>query len=229
MLSSPTTPSSPGRGQRLAILVSGRGSNLVAIARACADEAWPAQIVAVIAHREDIGAVEQARQLGLPVRCVPLDKSLPREVQDERLLSAVRESRPDWVVLAGYMRILSAAFVAAFAGRLVNIHPSLLPAFPGLHTHRQALAAGVKLHGATVHLVTAELDRGPILGQAVVPVRIDDDEASLAARVLEQEHRLYPRVLRALVEGTLVVEDGRSRCPGSPADRDPLLLMPSCG
>lgn len=181
----------------------------------------------VLAHREDIPAVASARALGLPVRILPLNGALDRSAQDRELGDCLQAERIDWVVLAGYMRILSADFVRRHAGRLVNIHPSLLPAFPGLHTHRRALQAGVKVHGATVHLVDVEVDSGPILGQAVVPVRAGDDEASLGERVLQAEHRLYPRVLRALLEGRLGSGacDPARRGPeqGGPAAADPLL------
>ncbi len=193
-----TTPV-PSRLPRLAILVSGRGSNMAAIVHAARAEAWPATLAAVIAHRDDIDAVRTARALGLTVRIVPLNRALDRAAQDRELADRLDEEAIDWIVLAGYMRILSSAFVRRFAGRIVNIHPSLLPAFPGLDTHRRALQAGVDRHGATVHLVEPELDSGPILGQAVVPVLPGDDETSLAARVLEAEHRLYPRVLRELL------------------------------
>ena len=198
-VSAPISPASLRR-PRLAILVSGRGSNMEAIARAARAEDWPATLAAVIAHRADIEAVAKARALGLPVRIVPLNRALDRAAQDRELADCLAAEAIDAIVLAGYLRVLSPAFVQRFAGRIVNIHPSLLPAFPGLDTHRRALQAGVTRHGATVHLVEPELDSGPILGQAVVPVLPGDDEASLAARVLEAEHQLYPRVLRELLE-----------------------------
>lgn len=226
MQSANTGPGAPGRAARLVILASGRGSNLQAIAESLREEHWNAEIVAVIAHREGIGALERARALGLTARVLALEPGRSREQQDAALSEALEALAPDWVVLAGYMRILSAGFVTSFAGRLVNIHPSLLPAFPGLHTHRQALQAGVKLHGATVHLVTAQLDTGPILGQAAVEVLADDTEESLAARVLEQEHRLYPRVLKALIDGSLVVQGCRSRWRDTSVRADPLLMLP---
>ncbi len=195
--------------QNLVILISGRGSNMVAIAQACRDEGWPARVAAVVAHRADAPGVSAARALGLPVEVVESAGRADREAFDAELAARIEAHRPDLVVLAGYMRILSAAFVARFAGRLVNIHPSLLPAFPGLHTHRRALAAGVKVHGATVHLVTDALDDGPILAQVAVPVLPDDDEDALAARVLRAEHRLYPAALRWWVEGRLRVDGHR--------------------
>jgi phosphoribosylglycinamide formyltransferase-1 len=171
---------------------------MAAIAHAARAENWPATLAAVVAHRAEIEAVATARTLGLPVRIVPLNRSLDRAAQDRELADCLAAEAIDWIVLAGYLRILSAEFVQRYAGRIVNIHPSLLPAFPGLDTHRRALQAGVAQHGATVHLVEPALDSGPILGQAVVAVLPDDDEDSLAARVLAAEHELYPRVLRAL-------------------------------
>ncbi len=211
--------------QRLVILISGRGSNMEAIARAAQLEHWPARIVAVIAHREDLPGVAGARALGLAVRIVPLTHRIARAEQDLELSRCLDELSPDWIVLAGYMRILSAEFVARHAGRLINIHPSLLPAFTGLHTHRRALAAGVKVHGATVHLVTADLDAGPIVAQAVVPVRADDDESILAERVLRVEHRLYPLALRGLVEGRVAIEGCRARWRDASSGTNPLLLL----
>ncbi|HPU54258.1 MAG TPA: phosphoribosylglycinamide formyltransferase, partial [Burkholderiaceae bacterium] len=222
-----TVPATPSR--KLAILVSGRGSNMEAIVRAIQSQNWPVTVAAVIAHRDDIPAVASARALGLPVRIVPLTRGLDRAEQDAQLSGCLHELAPDWIVLAGYMRILSEGFVARHAGRMVNIHPSLLPAFSGLDTHRRALAAGVKVHGATVHLVTAELDAGPIIAQAVVPVRPDDSEAALAERVLQAEHRLYPLALRALIEGQIALDGCRALWRGGPPGAlavDPLLLMP---
>lgn len=195
--------------KNLVILISGRGSNMIAIARACRDERWPARIAAVIASRPDAQGLAAARELGMPAEALDSRAFADRAAFDAELARSVDAHAPALVVLAGYMRILSDAFVDRYAGRLVNIHPSLLPAFPGMHTHRQALRAGVKLHGATVHLVTRDLDAGPIVAQAAVPVLADDDEDSLAARVLEAEHRLYPMALRWLVEDRLRVDDGR--------------------
>ena len=190
--------------KKIVMLVSGRGSNMVAIAQALAQHSWPAQIVAVIASRADAPAVAAATRMGLPVQVLDARGIPDRSRYDQALLTLVEQQAPDLVVLAGYMRILADEFVDRFAGRLVNIHPSLLPAFPGLHPHRQALQAGVKVHGATVHMVTRELDSGPIIAQAVVPVRADDDEQSLAQRVLQAEHRIYPVAVRWLIEDRLI-------------------------
>jgi phosphoribosylglycinamide formyltransferase 1 len=167
----------------------------VSIVTACQRRQLNAQVVAVIADRQDAGGLQKATELGVPTHTVAYKHYPQRELFERELAAVVKQHQPDLVVLAGFMRILSAAFVTAFAGRLLNIHPSLLPLFPGLHTHRQALAAGVLEHGATVHEVTAQLDAGPTIEQARVPVMQGDTEESLAARVLEQELLLYPRAI----------------------------------
>ena len=194
--------------KRIVILISGRGSNMEAIVGACARERWAAEVVAVISNRPDAGGLAFAAQRGIATATVDHRAFAAREDFDAALATAIDAHAPDVVVQAGFMRILGAAFVARYAGRMLNIHPSLLPAFPGLHTHRRALEAGCKLAGATVHFVTAELDSGPIVAQAVVAVLADDTEATLAARVLAQEHRLYPLALRWWIDGALVVEGG---------------------
>jgi len=185
----------------LVILISGRGSNMEAMLKA----SLPARIAAVISNRTDAAGLEIAAHHGIPTRVVEHREFPSREAFDARLADVIAEYEPDFVLLAGFMRILGEAFVNRYAGRLVNIHPSLLPAFPGVHTHARALAEGVRIHGCTVHLVTPQLDHGPILIQAAVPVRADDTEDSLAARVLEQEHRIYPQAVRWLCEGRVAV------------------------
>ena len=195
--------------KRIVILISGRGSNMEAIVRACATEGWEARVAAVVSNRADAVGLEFARQHGIATAVVDHTGFDDRAAFDARLASVIDAFQPDVIALAGFMRILGDAFVRRFEGRIVNIHPSLLPAFTGLHTHRRALAAGCKLAGATVHFVTPQLDHGPIIAQAAVPVLPGDTEAALAARVLVAEHRVYPRALRWLVEGTLRVEDGR--------------------
>ena len=197
--------------QNMVILISGRGSNMIAIARACRAQSWPARIAAVIGHRPDASGLAAARDLGLHTETLDSAGRTDRDAYDEELAQRIDAHHPDLVLLAGYMRILSPAFVRHYAGRLMNIHPSLLPAFPGLHTHRRALQAGVKLHGATVHLVTEALDDGPIVAQASVPVLDADDEQALAARVLAAEHTLYPMAVRWWVGGRLRAEGGRVR------------------
>ena len=189
--------------KKIVILISGRGSNMQSIVAAAQDQQWPAQIAAVISNRADAQGLVFAQQHNIPTAVV-VSKNFPsREEFDAALLNQIEQYAPDLVVLAGFMRILTPGFVQFYAGRMLNIHPSLLPAFKGLHTHQQALEAGVAEHGATVHLVTAELDHGPILDQARVAVLPGDTEDSLAQRVLAQEHILYPRVIRQIVDGTL--------------------------
>ena len=195
--------------KRIVILISGRGSNMEAIMRTAAAECWPSQIAAVISNKPAAGGLEVARAAGIPTVVVNHRDYPDRERFDAALAATIDKYQPDLVVLAGFMRILTEGFVHHFAGRLINIHPSLLPSFTGLDTHQRAIDAGVKFHGATVHFVTAELDHGPILAQAVVPVHENDDEDTLAARVLEQEHLIYPRAVRDLLEGRLVLEGGR--------------------
>ncbi len=191
--------------KNIVILISGRGSNMQSIVAAAQSQQWPARIAAVISNRADAQGLAFAEQHGIPTAVVVSKQYPSRELFDAALQEQIEKFSPDLVVLAGFMRILTPQFVHHYYGRLLNIHPSLLPAFKGLHTHQQALQAGVKEHGATVHLVTAELDHGPILEQASVPVLPGDTEDSLADRVLEQEHILYPRVIRQIVEGTLAL------------------------
>ena len=194
--------------KRIVILISGRGSNMEAIVQRCAEERWPARVVAVIANRADAGGLAFATVRGIATAVVDHKVQPSRDAFDAELARVIDSHAPDLVVLAGFMRILGAAFVQRYAGRLLNIHPSLLPSFTGLHTHRRALAAGCKAAGATVHLVTAELDHGPIVMQSVVPVRPGDDEHLLAARVLATEHVIYPQSVRWFVEGKLRLQDG---------------------
>lgn len=174
-----------------------------AIVRAAQAERWPAKIVAVISNRADAAGLDFAAANGIPTAVVANRDYPSREAFDAVLQATIDRFSPDLVVLAGFMRILTAPFVAHYAGRMLNIHPSLLPLFPGLATHRQALAAGVKEHGVTVHFVTAELDHGPAVMQASIPVSPDDTEESLAARLLVQEHIIYPRAIRMFIEGKL--------------------------
>jgi phosphoribosylglycinamide formyltransferase-1 len=190
---------------RVVVLLSGRGSNFQAIVEA----ALPIDIVAVISNRPQAEGLAYARARGLTAIALDHTAHPDREAFDALLAGEIERHRPDLVVLAGYMRILSPAFIARFEGRLLNIHPSLLPAFPGLKTHARALEEGVKIHGCTVHFVTARLDHGPIVIQAAVPVRADDSAATLAARVLAQEHRIYPQAIRWFAEGRLRVGQGR--------------------
>ena len=194
--------------QRIVILVSGRGSNAQAIVHACAAEGWPAQVVAVVGNRPGAGAFAFAAQQGIATALVDHTVHASREAFDAELAQVIDGFRPDLVLLAGFMRILTDGFVQHYAGRLLNIHPSLLPAFAGLHTHRRAIEAGCKLAGATVHFVTPELDHGPIVLQAALPVWPDDTEDSLSARVLTHEHVIYPQAVRWVVEDQLSVAQG---------------------
>jgi phosphoribosylglycinamide formyltransferase-1 len=195
--------------KRIVILISGRGSNMQAIVQRCAEQGWPARVVAVIANRAQAGGLAFAQAQGIATAVVDHQAYATRAAFDDALAQAIDGFAPDLVVLAGFMRVLGAAFVQRYAGRLLNIHPSLLPAFPGLHTHQRALQAGCKAVGATVHFVTPELDHGPIVMQGVVPVLRGDDEHALAARVLATEHAIYPLAVRWFVEGKLRVQDGR--------------------
>jgi phosphoribosylglycinamide formyltransferase-1 len=192
------------------ILISGRGSNMASLIDAVADGSLPVRVAAVLSNRPDAPGLKIAASRGIPTRVVDHTRYSGREAFDAALAEAIDAWAPDLVVLAGFMRILSDGFVARYAGRMINIHPSLLPAFPGLHTHQRALDEGVRIHGCTVHFVTPTLDHGPIIAQAAVPVLDGDDPTRLAARVLETEHRLYPLVIRWLAEGRLNLVDGRA-------------------
>jgi phosphoribosylglycinamide formyltransferase-1 len=195
--------------KNIVILISGRGSNMEAIVRAAQQEQWPARVAAVISNRADAPGLAFAAANGIATAVVANKDYASRDAFDVALQRVIDRYTPDLVVLAGFMRILGAPFTAHYANRMLNIHPSLLPSFVGLHTHQQALDAGVKVHGATVHFVTSLLDHGPIVAQATVPVLDSDTADSLAARILEQEHQLYPRAVRWFVEGKLTVTDGR--------------------
>lgn len=194
--------------KNIVILISGRGSNMEAIVRACASERWDARIAAVVSNRPEAAGLVFAKAQGIATAVVDHKTFATREDFDAELARVVEGFAPDVLVLAGFMRILSPAFVQRFERRMVNIHPSLLPSFTGLHTHRRAIEAGCKLAGTTVHFVTAELDHGPIIAQAVVPVLPDDTEDTLAARVVSREHVIYPRAVRWIVEGALREENG---------------------
>lgn len=196
--------------KKVGVLVSGRGSNLQALLDACADPSYPAGIVLVISNVPGVYALERAEKAGVPTLTIPHKGFPSREAFDAEMDKALRAAGVEIVCLAGFMRLLSTPFAEGWRGRMINIHPALLPSFKGLHTHRRAIEAGVKLHGCTVHLVTPELDDGPILVQKAVPVLASDDEDTLAARVLEQEHRAYPEALRLLAEGRVTVDGNRA-------------------
>ncbi|SDM00213.1 phosphoribosylglycinamide formyltransferase-1 [Janthinobacterium sp. OK676] len=197
--------------KNIVILISGRGSNMEAVVRAAQAEQWPARIAAVISNRADAQGLVFAAEHGIATAVVANKDYASREQFDAALQAVIDGFAPDLVVLAGFMRILTPPFVEHYAGRMLNIHPSLLPLFPGMATHRQALEAGVTEHGATVHFVTAELDHGPAVASATVPVLPGDTEESLSARVLVQEHLLYPRAIRLFIDDKLSVEHGQVR------------------
>ena len=197
--------------KNIVILISGRGSNMESVVRAAHAEQWPARIAAVISNKADAGGLVFAQANGITTAVVPSKNFADRAEFDAVLQETIDRFEPDLVVLAGFMRILTPPFVAHYAGRMLNIHPSLLPDFPGLATHRRALEAGVAKHGATVHVVTAELDHGPVLGQAEVEVLPGDTEITLSARVLVQEHILYPRVICQFIEGRFDAESEAAR------------------
>lgn len=208
----------------LVVLISGRGSNLQALLEA----KLPGRVSLVLSNRPEAAGLGIAQSHGVPTAVVDHRQYASREAFDAALAERIDPYAPDLVVLAGFMRILTSGFVARYWRRLLNIHPSLLPAFPGLDTHRRALEAGVRIHGATVHFVTPELDFGPIVIQAAVPVLPEDDEHSLAARVLAQEHRIYPQAVRWFLEGRLnLVADGKVGLQ-APFDPGVALISPPC-
>ena len=192
--------------KNIVVLISGRGSNLRAVVEACAAQHWPARIAGVVADRPQAAGLAYARDCGIETSCIEPAAFASRDAFCAELARVVDAWSADVVVLAGFMRILDDAFVLRYAGRMINVHPSLLPAFPGLHTHRRAIEAGCKLAGATVHFVSSGVDAGPIIAQAAVPVLASDDAASLAARVLVREHVLLPLALGWLVRDELGID-----------------------
>ena len=213
---------------KCAVLISGRGSNLQALLDACAEPVFPAEIVAVVSNRADARGLERARAAGIATQVIDHREFENREAFDAALDDALRGMGAEFLCLAGFMRLLGAAFVAAWSDRILNIHPSLLPAFKGLDSHEQALAVGVRLAGCTVHFVRAELDDGPIVVQAAVPVLPDDDAQRLAARVLEAEHRCYPLALRLVAEGRARIQGARVVLDGA-SSADHALINPAPG
>jgi phosphoribosylglycinamide formyltransferase-1 len=195
---------------RTAVLISGRGSNLRALAEAAQAPNYPADIALVISNRADAAGLRIAEQFAIPAKIIPHGEFDSREAFDGAIDAALREAEVSRVCAAGFMRIHSEWFVARWEGRLINIHPSLLPAFPGIRVHRQALDAGVKISGCTVHFVVPEIDSGPIIAQAAVPVLPGDTPETLAARVLEEEHKLYPAALRLVAGGGVTLQNGRA-------------------
>jgi phosphoribosylglycinamide formyltransferase 1 len=214
---------------RVAVLISGRGSNMLALLEAARQPSYPAEIAVVVSSRPQAPGLELARSTG--VKTCALDHAAhsgDREGFERTMQEAINQHRVDLICLAGFMRLLTPWFVRQWEGRMLNIHPSLLPAFKGLNTHARALAAGVKIHGATVHLVTAEMDCGPILVQGAVAVRDDDDAERLAARVLEVEHRIYPLALRLLASGSVRLDGQRCLTKGVTAPSH-AFIVPKTG
>jgi len=213
--------------KRVAVLISGRGSNLAALVAAASAPDYPAEIVFVMSNRSDAGGLAFAAQRGLATAVVDHTRfGKDREAFERAMQAELEQRRIDIVCLAGFMRLLTPWFVRRWDGRMINIHPALLPAFKGLDTHERALAAGVKIHGATVHFVVPDMDSGPIIAQGAVPVEDDDTPASLAARVLTVEHAIYPLALRLVAEGRATIVDGRVRSVGVPPS-DGRLLVPA--
>ena len=208
----------PGARLKVGVLISGRGSNLQALIEAAADPSYPAEIVLVISNRPEAPGLAHAARAGIACQILaqPSRADFARDAD-----SALRQSGAELVVLAGFMRILDTDFVESWRDRLINIHPSLLPAFPGLHPQRQALAAGVRFSGCTVHFVRAEVDSGPIIAQAVVPVHPQDDEATLSARILAAEHRIYPFTVRLYAEGRLTIDGDKVTINGAAPPESP--------
>jgi formyltetrahydrofolate-dependent phosphoribosylglycinamide formyltransferase len=200
--------------KRTAVLISGRGSNMTALIDAAADPDYPAEIAGVVSDKADAPGLGIAIARGIPVKVVARKDFADREAHDAAIDQALGEFGAELVALAGYMRRLGTPLVEKWQGRMINIHPALLPSFKGLDTHRRALDAGLRIHGCTVHFVTADVDDGPIIAQAAVPVMTDDDEAALSARVLKAEHRIYPLALSLLAEGKVRVDGGRAVFPG---------------
>lgn len=202
--------------KRVAVFISGSGSNMVALAEAARTDGYPAEIVAVFSDKANAGGLSKAAAMGIATYSFERKAYASKDEHEAAILEKLAEVAPDIICLAGYMRMLSADFIRPYEGRILNIHPSLLPLFPGLHTHQRAIDAGMRISGCTVHLVTAGMDEGPVLAQAAVPVLADDTSETLAARVLRQEHRIYRQVLKQFAEGTL---------PGGTDDSQSLISL----
>ncbi|MBB3288307.1 MULTISPECIES: phosphoribosylglycinamide formyltransferase [Rhizobium] len=196
--------------KRVVVFISGGGSNMLALLKATKAADYPAEIVGVISDKADAGGLARAAAEGVATFAFVRKEFAGKEAHEEAILSQLDALSPDIICLAGYMRLLSGRFIQAYKGRIINIHPSLLPLFPGLHTHQRAIEAGMRIAGCTVHFVTEGMDEGPVIGQAAVPVLSDDTADSLAARVLTVEHQLYPQSLRLLAEGKVRMEDGKA-------------------
>ena len=216
-----------GTRKRVAILISGRGTNMAKLIEAAEDSSYPAEIVGVISDVPDAPGLVFAADRGIGTAAIPRGDYPSKDAHEDAIDAALQVLGADIVCLAGYMRLLTARFVESWAGRLINIHPSLLPNFKGLDTHRRALEAGLRIHGCTVHFVTAETDGGPIIAQAAVPVLTGDSEAELAARVLKAEHELYPLALRLVADGKASMVNGATRFSDLTEMRAQTLLAPN--
>lgn len=216
-----------GTRKRVAILISGRGTNMAKLIEAAEDSSYPAEIVGVISDVPDAPGLVFAADRGIGAAAIPRGDYPSKDAHEDAIDAALQVLGADIVCLAGYMRLLTARFVESWAGRLINIHPSLLPNFKGLDTHRRALEAGLRIHGCTVHFVTAETDGGPIIAQAAVPVLTGDSEAELAARVLKAEHELYPLALRLVADGKASMVNGATRFSELTEMRAQTLLAPN--
>ncbi|WP_113261477.1 phosphoribosylglycinamide formyltransferase [Agrobacterium cavarae] len=195
--------------KRVVVFISGGGSNMVALAQACREPDFPAEVACVISDKPTAGGLDKAQGFGIPTLVFERKNYASKGEHEAAILAALGELAPDIICLAGYMRLISGEFIAPYEGRIINIHPSLLPLFPGLHTHQRAIESGMKITGCTVHFVTEGMDEGPIIGQAAVPVVAGDTEDTLAARVLTVEHKLYPLALRLLAEGKVRMDGGK--------------------
>lgn len=204
--------------KRVAVFISGGGSNMLTLAKACQAQDWPAEIACVISDKTSAGGLAKAEGLGLPTQVFERKDYSSKAEHEAAILSALDKIRPDLICLAGYMRLLSGEFIRRHEGRILNIHPSLLPLFPGLHTHQRAIDTGMKIAGCTVHFVTEGMDEGPIIAQAAVPVLAQDTAETLAARLLTVEHQLYPLALKLVAEGKVRMENGRAMTSPGPSD-----------
>ncbi|MEF2551848.1 phosphoribosylglycinamide formyltransferase [Aurantimonas sp. A2-1-M11] len=227
---------SVARRKRIAILISGRGSNMSALIAACMDPNYPGQIAGVVSNRADAPGLDTARRYDIPAVAVDQTKFGDRAAHEAAMIRALDDLAPDVVCLAGYMRLLSADFVRRYEGRLINIHPSLLPLFPGLDTHKRAINAGMRIHGCTVHFVTDRMDEGPIVAQAAIAIVPGDTPERVGERLLRAEHRLYPHALKLVLDGIVRMSNGRAIVKPAPppreddamrlGDGDPILVSP---
>ncbi|WP_144574918.1 phosphoribosylglycinamide formyltransferase [Agrobacterium sp. DE0009] len=204
------SPALSSSRKRVVVFISGGGSNMVSLAKACQAADFPAEIACVISDKASAGGLEKARDMGIPTLVFERGTYASKVEHEAAILAALGEIAPDIICLAGYMRLISGDFIAPYEGRIINIHPSLLPLFPGLHTHQRAIDSGMKISGCTVHFVTEGMDEGPTIAQGAVPVLSDDTAETLAARILTVEHQLYPLTLKLLAEGKLRMDGAKT-------------------